>query len=155
MAKKVLVKKEWRLLKADGSGLERAAPCGPPVPGVDEVWIPDGIYDFRRAPDATGEAPPPPDPMPVGSREYMALSQRDEWFMGRFSPERLTERLNALSRDGWRVIAATTSDVGTWFGSFAGGMRQEMVVILERVVGEGVRVSALDARPVPLDESVP
>jgi len=166
MAKKTFYNGKWRLLKDNGSGLVSPGlfdkGCDPPIEGKDEVWESDGI-EWRRKP-APGESqqrqeaerklheerlrklaePPPP-----GTREYMVLSQRDEWFMGQFSPERLTERLNALARDGWRVIAATTSDVGTWFGSFAGGARQEMVVLLERVVGEAIRLPAGEMGQVP------
>lgn len=75
---------------------------------------------------------------PAGSKQYLVVSQTDEWFMGKFNPEKLQERLNLLAAEGWRVITATTSDVGTWFGSFAGGMRQEMVILMEREVTEAM-----------------
>lgn len=64
----------------------------------------------------------------------MVVSQTDEWFMGKFDPVKLQERLNQLGAEGWRVITATTSDVGTWFGTFngIGGSRQEMVILMEK-----------------------
>jgi len=179
MAKKVFHGGKWRLLKDDGSGLASAGifdkGCDPPVEGNDEVWEADGV-EWRRKPTAAELAKKAEEkagldaeqaqaeverlrlasePPPLGSREYLVVSQRDEWFMGRFSPDRLEERLNTLARDGWRVIAATTSDVGTWFGSFAGGARQEMVILMERIVGEGFRLPTGKERPVTRDMSVP
>jgi ribosomal protein L37AE/L43A len=80
----------------------------------------------------------PPSPPPVGSKQYLVISQTDEWFMGKFNPMKLQDRLNQLGAEGWSISAATTSDVGTWFGSFGGGMRQEMVVLMEREVTEAI-----------------
>jgi hypothetical protein len=69
-----------------------------------------------------------------GQNEYRVITQADQWFMGKFSPERLTTLLNELSAEGWHVIAVTAADRGTWFGSLGGGARQELVVFLERKV---------------------
>ena len=60
-------------------------------------------------------------------KEYKVLTQRDKFFLGKFSPEKLEEALNAYAKDGWKVIAITTSDrLGI------GNKRQEIIVILEK-----------------------
>ena len=61
-------------------------------------------------------------------KEYKVLTQKDKWFGGNFDAERLEEALNAYAQQGWRVIAASTSEMP---GGFA-GTRQEVLVILER-----------------------
>jgi hypothetical protein len=78
------------------------------------------------------DAPPPPPPPPPGSTTYKVLTQRDEWFMGKFSPEKLEEAVNAYAAEGWRVISVATADVGSFFGSLAGNGRQEIVVFMEK-----------------------
>lgn len=62
--------------------------------------------------------------------------------MGKFSPDRLSVYMNELSAEGWRVVAVTTADRATWFGSFGGTTRQEIVVFLEREVRENTVVHA-------------
>lgn len=92
--------------------------------------------DFDK--DEKSPPPPPQPPPPIGSKQFLVISQTDEWFMGKFNPFKLRDRLNQLGAEGWSISAATTSDVGTWFGSFGGGMRQEMVVLMEREVTEAI-----------------
>ncbi|ACL64636.1 hypothetical protein A2cp1_1292 [Anaeromyxobacter dehalogenans 2CP-1] len=69
-----------------------------------------------------------------GTHEYKVMTQRDRWFMGKFSPERLEEAVNFYAAEGWRVVGITSADVGTWFGSLGGGMRQEIIVFMERTI---------------------
>ncbi len=65
-------------------------------------------------------------------KEYKVLTQKDKWFSGKFSPERLGAALNSYAQQGWRVATAATADIP---GIFLGiGARQELVIILERDV---------------------
>jgi hypothetical protein len=61
-------------------------------------------------------------------KEYKVLTQKDRWFKGNFDPEKLEEALNDFAQHGWRVVAASTSEMP---GGFV-GTRQEVLVILER-----------------------
>lgn len=90
--------------------------------------------NFEESPSDPKLPPPPPLTLKPGQKEYRVITQADQWFMGKFSPERMTVLMNTLSAEGWRVIAVATADRATWFGSFGGSTRQEMVVFLERVV---------------------
>lgn len=63
-------------------------------------------------------------------KEYKVLTQKDKWFSGKFSPEKLEEALNSYAQQGWKVIAAATADVPGLCAN-----RQELVIILERDVG--------------------
>jgi hypothetical protein len=82
-------------------------------------------------------APPPPKP-PPGSKEYKVITQRDEFFKSKFNPEALQNLLNTYAVEGWRVVSMTTTDVGSFWGSFwskgGGSSRQELIVLLERTV---------------------
>ena len=60
-------------------------------------------------------------------KEYKVLTQKDKWFSGKFSPEKLEQALNSYSQQGWKVITAATADVPGF-----GINRQELVIILER-----------------------
>lgn len=77
---------------------------------------------------------PPPRPVLPGTKRYKVLTQRDEWFMGKFSPEKLEEAVNHYAAEGWRVVGVATADVGAIWGSLMGGQRQEIVVFMERAV---------------------
>jgi len=69
--------------------------------------------------------------------EYRFVTQADRWFEGKFSGERLSQYVSHMASEGWRVIAATTSNRATWLGRFGGTVRQEVVVALEREVTTG------------------
>lgn len=60
-------------------------------------------------------------------KEYKVLSQKDKWFSGKFSPEKLEQALNSYAQQGWKVVASTTADIPGF-----GGSRQELITILER-----------------------
>lgn len=60
--------------------------------------------------------------------EYKIVTQRDQWFSGRFSPEKLQEMLNRMARAGWRVIG--TESVS--YPVVLGRDREDLLVILER-----------------------
>ena len=62
-----------------------------------------------------------------GQKEYKVLTQKDEWFSGKFAPDLLEKAINAYASQGWRVIAATTAS----FPGFTGN-REEMIIIMER-----------------------
>ncbi len=90
-----------------------------------------GRVDFgSEAPEPAPVPPPPP-----GTKVYKVLTQRDEWFGGNFSPERLEGAVNAYAAKGWRIVGVATADVGAFWGSFMGGIgkgsRQEIVVFME------------------------
>jgi hypothetical protein len=79
----------------------------------------------------------PPRP-PPGCKEYKVLTQRDEFFASKFNPEALQDALNSHAAQGWGVVSMTTTDVGSFVGSFwgkgGGASRQELVILLERTV---------------------
>lgn len=60
-------------------------------------------------------------------KKYKVLTQKDKWFSGKFSPEKLEEALNSYAEQGWVVVSAATADIPGF-----GGSRQELVFILER-----------------------
>lgn len=62
-------------------------------------------------------------------KEYKVLTQKDRWFSGKFSPEKLEAALNSYAEQGWRVVSAATADIPG-----LGVARQEMIIILERDV---------------------
>ncbi len=75
---------------------------------------------------------------PSGTKQYKVLTQRDEFFKSKFNPESLQHLINLHAIDGWRVVSVTATDVGSFIGTFwakgGGASRQELVVLLERVV---------------------
>jgi hypothetical protein len=81
-----------------------------------------------------GKEPQPPPPPPPGTRTYKVITQRDEYFGGKFDPQKLEALVNGLAAEGWHVVAVTAADVSTFFGTFwsGRGARQEMVVFLEK-----------------------
>ena len=60
-------------------------------------------------------------------KEYKVLTQKDKWFSGKFSPEKLEAALNSYAQQGWKVVTSATADVPGF-----GVNRQELVIILER-----------------------
>lgn len=146
---KKFVEGKWRYVHDDGT---LGMPCSPPTEA--EIKAAEDAAQrrkFQAQADETGkevwwrgERFLPTDPtaaaaiaakqpkLPPGAKVYKVLTQRDEWFMGKFSPEKLESAVNHYAADGWRVVGIATADVGAWWGSFAGGMRQEIVVFLER-----------------------
>lgn len=71
-----------------------------------------------------------------GSKLYKVITQRDEFFGGKFEPAKLERVINDLSADGWRVVSVASADVSTFWGAFWSGRsaRQEMVIFMERTV---------------------
>ncbi len=59
--------------------------------------------------------------------EYKILTQKDRFFSGKFSPDKLQEAINSFAEEGWRVISMTS-------GEFPGMLksRSEIVVCLEK-----------------------
>lgn len=60
-------------------------------------------------------------------KEYKVMSQKDKWFGGKFDPESLEKGINAYASQGWRVISVATASIPGLTG-----MREEMIVVLER-----------------------
>lgn len=76
---------------------------------------------------------PMPHPAPApkkasGVKEYKVLTQRDKFFAGEFSLEKLEPAINAYAAQGWRVVSVTTLGVP----ASPGGDREELIVILGR-----------------------
>ncbi len=72
---------------------------------------------------------------PPGTREYRVITQRDEFFGGKFDPMKLQGLMNREAASGWRVVSVAAADVSTFWGSFwtGRGARQELVIVMERV----------------------
>jgi hypothetical protein len=137
MPNKTFWKGQWRLVEqpgtADGKG-RLGEPCAPFVDGEDVKWVADGAYGASGnfVPAMQSAAPLPPLPG-VGDWTYLVITAADPWFGGRFSPERLEERLNDLGRKGWRAIG------------LAGG-RLDPLVLVERLVDDQVVADAQRSR---------
>ena len=63
-----------------------------------------------------------------GRKQYKILTQKDEWFSGKFDPESLERAINGYAELGWRVVSSVTAT----FPGFITGNREEMVIIMER-----------------------
>lgn len=113
--------------------------CGSPgkPTSTDGVWACERMHTYRP-PVPTPAPRAPPSPSPKGTRQYLVVTQRDEFFKSKFNPEALQELLNSHAAQGWRVVSMTATDVGSFLGSFwgkgGGSARQELVVLLERTV---------------------
>jgi uncharacterized protein DUF4177 len=59
--------------------------------------------------------------------QYRVLTQKDRYFSGKFSPEKLEEAINGYAHEGWRVVSMTTAQIPAF-----GRNREELVVLLER-----------------------
>jgi len=61
--------------------------------------------------------------------KYKILTQKDRFFSGKFSPEKLQDAINNFAEEGWRVISLTS-------GEFPGMLksRNEIVVCMEKDV---------------------
>ena len=65
-------------------------------------------------------------------KEYKVLSQKDQWFNGKFDPYILESALNSYAKQGWRVVSAFSADII----GFIGPAREEAIIILEREVNK-------------------
>jgi hypothetical protein len=59
--------------------------------------------------------------------EYKILTQKDRFFSGKFSPEKLEGAINGYAQQGWRVISVATARIPSF-----GSDREELIVVLER-----------------------
>jgi hypothetical protein len=159
--RKTFVEGKWRELREDGSA---GSPCEPPTEverqqakyqeqadrTQQEVWWrgerftprPGVAVDAPSAAQLRFRDHPVPKPPPPGSKIYKVLTQRDEWFMGKFSPEKLEDAINSYAADGWRVVSMAAADVATWLGAFGGTGRQELVVLLEKTADDSAKPTA-------------
>ena len=81
---------------------------------------------------------PPPKlkmPMPTPSpkkapkmKEYMVLTQKDKFYAGEFSPDKLEAAINSYAAQGWLVVSVAS--IGIPAGS--GGPREELIVVMGR-----------------------
>ena len=60
-------------------------------------------------------------------KKYKVLTQKDKWFSGKFSPEKLEQAINSYAEQGWTVVTTATADIPGF-----GTNRQELIVVLER-----------------------
>jgi hypothetical protein len=65
---------------------------------------------------------------PEGVKEYKLLTPKDKVFDNKFDLARLEEVINAYALNGWTVRSMTTAQVT----AFSGGVREELLVLLER-----------------------
>jgi hypothetical protein len=61
-------------------------------------------------------------------REYKVITQKDKWFSGKFDPEKVEGVLNSYAKQGWTLKGVATASIP----GFAGGQREEIVIIMER-----------------------
>ena len=61
-------------------------------------------------------------------KEYKVLTQRDEFFLGKFDFEKIEHALNTYAAEGWHVVGTTMAIEA----SVVGKAREEFIVILER-----------------------
>jgi hypothetical protein len=134
MANKIFKNGKWRFVTEKG----KVGDVAPDFDSsVDVKFIEEGLGDLvpvrpKSAPVVV--EPPKPTVLKPGQKEYKVVTQADQWFMGKFSPDRMNHLLNLLASEGWKLVAVAAADRATWFGSFGGSTRQEMVVFLEREV---------------------
>ncbi len=112
----------WHWRNPDGSAGRK---CDPPTEAEVKEW------DRRSITFPVVVEPPPP-----GTRIYKVVTQRDEFFGGQFDPVKLTQLMNELALDGWRVVAITAANVSSFFGTFWSGReaREELIAFLEKTV---------------------
>jgi hypothetical protein len=127
MANKIFWDGKWHFVTEKG----KVGAIAPFDPVVDVRYIEEGIHDLvpAKPPARPPEEPPKPIVLKPGQKEYRVVTQADQWFMGKFSPDRLNALLNILASEGWRLVAVTAADRATWFGSW-----QEVLLFLERDV---------------------
>ena len=63
----------------------------------------------------------------LGVLEYKVMTQKDRFFSGKFSPEKLETAINSYAEQGWRVVSMATAKIPG-----LGNSREELVVLLER-----------------------
>lgn len=58
---------------------------------------------------------------------YKVITQKDRFFSGKFSPEKLEAAINSYAEQGWRVVSMATASIPGF-----GNAREELVVLMER-----------------------
>ncbi len=128
---------------AVGGGSSALSPSKPAFEGIVVEGFEDGSLEMPD--DAALEVPAEPlreaqargvgeatgatgDPRPEGVKEYKLLTPKDKIFDNKFDLARLEEVINAFALNGWIVRSMTTAQVT----AFSGGMREELLVLLER-----------------------
>ena len=80
--------------------------------------------DAAQADEAHADELPPTED---GSKQYRVLGHKEQGVVGKFTPGRLEEVLNAHARKGWSLKAAVVIDMPGHSGH-----HDEMILILER-----------------------
>ncbi len=128
---------------AVGGGSSALSPSKPAFEGIVVEGFEAGSWESHD--DATLEVPAEPvreahargvgeepgasgAPNPEGVKEYKLLTPKDKIFDNQFDLARLEEVINAFALKGWIVRSMTTAQVT----AFSGGMREELLVLLER-----------------------
>ena len=111
----------------------RCTKCNLELPNGPLLFCPECYTEVPPRPEEKAELIKPEINLPIhleGTKlkEYKVLSQRDNWFTGNFSPERVEEVLNHLAQEGWRVITITTVSAQMTIA----GNRQDVLIFLER-----------------------
>jgi hypothetical protein len=57
---------------------------------------------------------------------YKVVTQKDRFFSGKFSPEKLESAINSYAEQGWRVVSMATATIPGI------GSREELLVLMER-----------------------
>ena len=125
---------------AVSDGSSALSPSTPTFEGIVVEGFEGGWSEMQD--DATPEVPAEPlreaqtsgvgeatgAPHPMGMKEYKLLTPKDKLFDNQFDLARLEEVINAFALNGWIVRSMTTAQVT----AFSGGMREELLVLLER-----------------------
>src|SRR5262249_10828270 len=107
-------------------GLDETSWTGTAVVHAEPDHEPDRPHDESTA--AFTAAPAEPHPVAAAVKEYKVLTSKDKFFDNKFDLSRLEDALNHYARKGWVVRSMATTQVA----GFGGGMKEELVVLLER-----------------------
>lgn len=99
--------------------------------------------EVQKAPAKLPSLPPAPHrpppklkmPMPPATpklaakrKEYKVLTQKDKFFAGEFSPEKLEPAINSYAAQGWLVVSVATIHLPAG----PGATREELIVVMGR-----------------------
>jgi lysine biosynthesis protein LysW len=106
--------------------------CGQQMQGQEE-WLGQAVSCPNCGQEIDlGGMPVQVEESPFGEtprlKEYKVLTQKDQWFSGKFDPATLEAALNAYASQGWRVVATATAS----FPGLLSANREEIIIILER-----------------------
>jgi hypothetical protein len=99
------------------------------VPEIDAVVaalaeIAEAEAGGASSPDIEEDLGPAPPGRPR-PKQYRVVTLKDKWFSGKFDPDKIEERINALARQGYTLKAVATA-------SLNGMGRDEVLIFMER-----------------------